>query len=342
VDIIGGLIADNGLEHLGGQEQVGINWADGTTGAISGVTVTNTGVGAQLYGLELANNPGVYLSGDNFSGNLNGGNGIDGQSQEVSQSAVFFPNQLVATKSSEQTLTFTAGAVAVQNLHIQATGDFAQTNGCSTDLPPYGTCKIQVTFTPSVVGARNGSITITDDAPNSPQTVSFAGTGLSFGLGFVMPSGSSSSATVTPGATANYTLSIGGAGVSGTASLSCIGAPEGATCNVVGTQAVSATTARDLMVSVTTTSHTRGAVGRKDFRPLPWASAIVLMGWVALPRRGRTRRSAHRHDLLPLLLLMSLCSCGGRDSTPPGKYTLIVTASVGNASARIPLTLTVR
>jgi len=340
VDIIGGLIADNGLLQMGGHEQVGINFADGTTGTISGVTVTDTGVGAQLYGLELANDATAYLSGDNFSGNLDGGNGVDSKSQEVSQSTIFFPNQLVAAKSSEQTFTFTAGAVAVQNLRIQSTGDFVPTNGCSTNLPPYGTCEIRVTFTPSVVGARNGSITITDDAPNSPQTVSLAGTGLSFGLGFVVPSGSSSSATVAPGETANYQLSIGGAGVSGTASLSCIVAARGATCNVIGTQAVSATNARYLTVNVTTTSLTRGAVGRDDFHP--WAWAIVLMGWVVLPRKRRTRQPARRHALLPLLLLMSLCSCGGRDSKSLEKYILVVRARLGGISAQIPLTLTVR
>src|SRR5437868_2331900 len=91
VEITGGVIEDNGMARAGGHDQVGINWADGTTGQISGVTVSNTGIGAQLFGLELANTPGVFLDNDNYSGNLDGGNGIDGASQAVSSTSLVFP-----------------------------------------------------------------------------------------------------------------------------------------------------------------------------------------------------------------------------------------------------------
>jgi hypothetical protein len=50
------------------------------------------------------------------------------------------------------------------------------------------------------------------------------------GLALHVPAGSSSSATVSAGSTAEYTLSIGGGGVGGTASLSCSSAPSGANC----------------------------------------------------------------------------------------------------------------
>src|SRR6185369_15586223 len=61
----------------------------------------------------------------------------------------------------------------------------------------------------------------------------------SMGLG--VPSGSSSSATVVAGQTATYTLSIGGAGLSGTASLSCTGSPTGANCSVPASEPFSST-----------------------------------------------------------------------------------------------------
>jgi hypothetical protein len=38
-------------------------------------------------------------------------------------------------------------------------------------------CPIVVTFTPLAAGARTATITITDNASNSPQTVSLSGTG---------------------------------------------------------------------------------------------------------------------------------------------------------------------
>jgi hypothetical protein len=40
-----------------------------------------------------------------------------------------------------------------------------------------GTCTMNVTFTPPALGARTGTLTITDGAINSPQHVSLSGTG---------------------------------------------------------------------------------------------------------------------------------------------------------------------
>ncbi|MFL6447820.1 MAG: choice-of-anchor D domain-containing protein [Bryobacteraceae bacterium] len=58
-------------------------------------------------------------------------------------------------------------------------GDFVQANNCGTDLPSGGSCTITVNFTPQVMGARSGTLTITDSAPGSPRNVSLSGTGLS-------------------------------------------------------------------------------------------------------------------------------------------------------------------
>src|SRR2546426_1040597 len=46
-------------------------------------------------------------------------------------------------------------------------------------------CTINVTFTPIATGTRTGAITITDDASDSPQTVSLTGTGATSGAGGV-------------------------------------------------------------------------------------------------------------------------------------------------------------
>jgi len=39
-------------------------------------------------------------------------------------------------------------------------------------------CTINVTFTPQGVGPRKANLTITDNASNSPQTISLAGSGI--------------------------------------------------------------------------------------------------------------------------------------------------------------------
>jgi hypothetical protein len=56
--------------------------------------------------------------------------------------------------------------------------DFTQHNDCGTSLPAGGSCTITVTFTPQVMGARSGTLTIVDNAPGSPRIVSLSGTGL--------------------------------------------------------------------------------------------------------------------------------------------------------------------
>jgi subtilase family serine protease len=63
---------------------------------------------------------------------------------------------------------------------IAASGDFAlktSTKPCGSTLAAGVSCIIEVTFTPEQLGALTGDITITDNASNSPQTVSLSGTG---------------------------------------------------------------------------------------------------------------------------------------------------------------------
>jgi Right handed beta helix region len=347
--VLDSVINDNGLGKFGGQIQVGISWADGTTGTISGVTATDTGAGTQLYGLELANTASAILYNDNFSGNVEGGDGINASSQGVSPTRLWFPNEGIATTSPAQTVTLTAGAIVVQNLLVQASADFTETNNCGAQLLAFATCQIQVTFTPTTAGTHNGTLTITDSAPNSPQAVPLTGAGVAHGLGLSIATGGSNSATIADGTTAKYSLSLGGAGMSGTASLTCAGAPAGATCNVPAAEVVSASQSAAFNASVTTTGATMGKLRPTDFRPHPWLWSLAMMGWVVLPAGvGGTRRSRCYLLWLPLVLLMFLCSCSGISNggssniTPAGSYTLTVTAKVGSTSEQLQLTLTIK
>jgi len=56
-------------------------------------------------------------------------------------------------------------------------GDYQQTNNCPSSLAKNTSCIISVTFTPTKTGTRPGSITITDNATNSPQKVTLTGNG---------------------------------------------------------------------------------------------------------------------------------------------------------------------
>ncbi len=254
----------------------------------------------------------------------------------------------------------TARNIASITLSGPQSGDFQQTNTCGTTLAAGADCAITVTFSPQGTGTRTAVLQITYSASNSPQIINLSGIGAtppSIGLG--VPSGGSSSATVTAGQTASYALSIGGGGISGTATLSCSGAPTDAACMVPTNENISASAATNFKVSVTTTSGTTtGDLRAPSFTPAPWVWATLLMGWAVLPnpkiRSSRGKQSV-RHLPLLLLLILFLGSCGGgatsptspppspsSSGTPAGTYILKVTATSGAASQSMSLSLTVQ
>jgi len=98
-----------------------------------------------------------------------------------------------------------SGTAALTIGGISTTGDFRQTNSCGSSLSTGASCAIAITFVPTATGTRSGSLTITDNAAGSPQTVSLNGTGET--------AGTSSGG---PGPTTSGSYQIGISGQSGT------------------------------------------------------------------------------------------------------------------------------
>jgi hypothetical protein len=94
-----------------------------------------------------------------------------------------FGNQTVGITSAQQnSIIFNRGELALTITSIRVTGpnrgDFAEDNNCGASLPPGSNCTITVTFTPSATGTRNAAVSITDNAPNSPQALPLTGVGV--------------------------------------------------------------------------------------------------------------------------------------------------------------------
>jgi len=95
-----------------------------------------------------------------------------------SPAALTFGPQAVGTNSAVKTVTLTnTGGAALAIRSLATTGDFLQANTCPTLLVPGASCTISVIFAPVAVGSRSGTVTVTDDASNSPQTVPLSGAG---------------------------------------------------------------------------------------------------------------------------------------------------------------------
>ncbi len=102
---------------------------------------------------------------------------------KITPTSLAFSDQAVGqTTSRALTIVVTnTGNVPVIIDRVVESGDFRVTsNGCTTLAfrTPDSTCNISVVFTPTAVGARTGSITITDNATGSPQIVTLSGNGL--------------------------------------------------------------------------------------------------------------------------------------------------------------------
>src|SRR2546422_798497 len=87
------------------------------------------------------------------------------------------PQTATLTNSGTATLSITSIALAGSN-----PGDFAIAAGttCTNDATVVdgASCLLNLTFTPTAASARTATVTITDDAPGSPRSVSLAGTGI--------------------------------------------------------------------------------------------------------------------------------------------------------------------
>jgi hypothetical protein len=273
------------------------------------------------------------------------GIGVSGAFAVLSASALNFGNQVVGGTSAAQTASITNTGNANMTLAVSINGEYAQTNTCPASLGSGASCSASVTFSPKSTGFRGGSLTFTDNAPGSPQSVALNGDGVTGSLNLGVPAGSSSSATVSAGGNASYTLAVGGGGIGGTVNLSCTGAPTAATCSVPSTVTANANTGSNFTVMVTTTA----ASGGLHFPSMPnlgpwWIVAVLGLVVIQLSLQKRYRLLA----LVPLLL--ALCSCGGggggttvhSPGTPAGTYTLTVSATSGSANQSMQLTLKVQ
>jgi Abnormal spindle-like microcephaly-assoc'd, ASPM-SPD-2-Hydin len=146
-------------------------------GASCTVTVTSkpTAVGATsgAVNVHLSSGPvtELYLSGS--------GSNVSGT---ATLSPASYQFKSVASGSSGTAVPFTltnntSSAIAVSQIAV-SNANFTETNNCGPSLAGNGSCTISVTFTPQSIGSQTATLTVTDDASNSPQASMLSGTGL--------------------------------------------------------------------------------------------------------------------------------------------------------------------
>jgi hypothetical protein len=148
----------------------------GTSLAVGGtctvtVTFTPTAIGTRTGALTITDDAAtspqvVALSGIGGTGEI-----------ALIPNMVTFANLVVGTSANIGVTIQNSGATSVNVVAVSASGDFTQTNTCST-LVAGSTCLVTVKFTPTTTGPRTGTLVVSDDAAGSPHSVPLIGTGL--------------------------------------------------------------------------------------------------------------------------------------------------------------------
>jgi hypothetical protein len=107
--------------------------------------------------------------------------GGGGPTVTVSPTSLTWGTVVLGATGGAKAVTLTnTGSVTLNISSITTSGDFAQTTSpkpCGSTLAAGQSCTIKVTFTPTALGTRAGTLTLTDNSPSSPQTVALSGTG---------------------------------------------------------------------------------------------------------------------------------------------------------------------
>ena len=180
-----------------------------------------------------------------------------------------------------------AGTLPLSVTSVVASGDFAQSNTCASAVQPSVPCTITVTFKPTAMGTRSGSVTVTDNAPGSPHELVLTGTGGPTPLVSLTPASLTFAAqavgTSSPAQPA--TLKNTGSGPLGITSIATVG-DFAQTNNCRGT--VNPGASCTLSVTFTPTAHGTSAGHRNDHRRRagqPTSTLTHRHGFVGLARR---------------------------------------------------------
>ncbi len=288
----------------------------------------------------------------------------------LSATEVTFGPQLATTTSAAQTVTLTnSGNAPLTFSGVTLVGSFAQTNTCPTGsatLAAGANCTLSITFAPLAGSnvAVPGLIEIMDNATPSTQAITLVGTAQAFSL-----SASPTSASVSAGGSATYTISVSPlGGFSAAVSLSCGSLPTGAACSFFsGSVIPNGSTAITSMLTISTTGSS-SAPGSLMKRAPPSGPLLGWMFWLALmlstmgaslaairvrkSARGKLRTALVLASFLAgvlLVVLLTAPACGGGSSsssgtsaTPAGSYTVLVTGSTpaGSSTFTSPVSVT--
>ena len=272
-----------------------------------------------------------------------------------------FSDQTVGTSSAPQTVTLTnAGTADLSIIGIQASGDFGETNNCGPLLAPepgpMSSCIITVSFLPTAAGVRVGSLSVTDNAANSPQAITLTGNAVVPPPDFSVSAVPTNASTVSAGQTATFGLQLTSiSGFSQAVSFTCGGLPQKAICSISPNPATPAGNP-GTPVTLTVSTAVRNLVPPSTrFKPVPfdggrilkllpmWLTVLIVLIFLSGLRK-QLKKAAFGIAVILLLVAVG-CNSGNPSGvpagTPAGTYQVTVTGRSGAISHTTMLNLKV-
>ena len=228
--------------------------------------------------------------------------------------------------------------------------------GCPLTFSWTGSCGNASAVSPTVTcpfGTNNETLTVTNNGVTLSQAASVQITVTNFAV-----SASPSSASVSPGRSATYTVSVNpqyGA-FSNAVSLGCSNLPLRSTCSFSPSSVTPGASGATSNLTISTTAES--ASFKDPFGPPPlyglWIGlmALSLIGFAGIRRFARTRaRALYVSAGLLGLFLALLAACGGgggggggptNPGTPAGTYTITIAGTAGSLQNSGTVTLTVQ
>lgn len=315
------------------------------------VTFTPTAAGQRTGTLTVTDNS-ANVAGSTQTVLLSG-TGLTIPLVSLSTSTLTFNGQAIGSTSAAQVVTLSnTGSAPLTISSVTSAGDFTQFNTCPTSVPAGSSCAISITFSPTTGGNLFGTVTIADNAPSTPQTITLSGTG----TGVPFQVSLTQSPAVPAGKPASFAVSVVAfGGFSQQVALNCI-APATLSCSFNPTVVTPSTSPAVASVMTVNTSLRTIAPPSSGFRIDPnsllhnfgrtWLIWLVALFMVLTASIVRRRPMSAAFGFAVVLLLASVaCSKGGTAGvpagTPAGNYQITVIATSGAVSSSTTVTLQV-
>jgi hypothetical protein len=265
----------------------------------------------------------------------------------------FDPTPVSNSRQKMLTLTNCGNATLQVASLVSSLSAFTATHNCSS-VAPGNTCSITITFSPVDNSNLLGPITIKDNAAVPSVDFWVSGQGLVLPISITAANGGSLSATISGGGTATYNLQVVGApGFSGNVALSCSRAAAIANCsaNPTAVVIVSGSTA-GFTITVNTDNSATARIVRTPVSLAGLGFSLLLVApYLFFAQKNYSCRGLFL-AIAFFSIGMSGCGNGSTGSagqspstptrTPPGTYTLTVTAETSSITLSQNLTLIVQ